>query len=98
MEKQQRRLADEAKHRHEMEDKIRDEKLQRLAQSDNKRSHRDSQRPSYHSNSTNNNNNNSNKGYDHRSSSSNNERNRDYYSESKRSYADNSNNQRDPIL
>lgn len=103
----QRRLADEVKHRHEIEDKIRDEKLQRLAQSDNKRSHsssnRDSQR-SRHSNSTNNGGNsnssssNSNKGYERDRDRSLNERNRDYYPEPKRQYTENSNNQREPLL
>jgi hypothetical protein len=75
--KQQRRLADEAKHRQQqVEAKLRDEKLHRLSNNDNKRPRsvqHDSQRSHYPSannggGGNNNNNNNSNKGYDHRSS------------------------------
>ena len=69
--KQQRRLADEAKHRQQQVDaKLRDEKLHRLSNNDNKRprsAQYDLQRPHY-SNANNGSNNNSNKGYDHRSS------------------------------
>jgi len=115
LEKQQRRLVDEAKHRqHQVETKLRDEKLHRISHNDNKRSrgssHHESQR-SHHSNTNNSSNNsssNSNKGYDHRSSTNTNsgrgrdrslgDTNRDYYPEPKRQYTNNANNQREPIL
>ncbi|CAF1052738.1 unnamed protein product [Adineta ricciae] len=107
LDKQQRRLADEAKHRQQQaEAKLRDEKLHRIAHHDNKHP-RDSQRSSHYQNS-NNNNDNSSKGYDHRSSSNtSNERgrdrslgetNRDYYSEAKRPYSNNMNNQRETMF
>ena len=113
LEKQQRRFADEAKHRQQQaEAKLRDEKLHRLSHNDNKRprsSHHESQRS--HNSSTNNgsnNSSNSNKGYDHRSVINNTsgrgrdrsigDTNRDYYPEPKRQYTNNANNQREPIL
>ena len=101
LEKQQRRLADEAKHRQqELEAKLRDEKLHRLAHDDNKRpraAHHDS--PRTHQ---------SIKGYDRRSPPSTasghgrnrslDESDRDYYPEPKRQYTNNANNQREAIL
>jgi hypothetical protein len=111
VEKQQRRLADEAKHRQlQVEAKIRDEKLHRLSNSDNKRprsSHHELERP-HHSNNNNNNSNNSNKGYDHRSSTNTNsghgrdrsltDTSRDYYPGPKRQYTNNTNNPREAIF